>query len=74
MQVTYYTSVHDLCWAGRVDLDGQEWPPVDASDLWLSRPIYQWVQENCFPVAFTYYGMILFGNQDHLVQFILTWS
>ena len=72
MKVTHYDADHG--WAGRVDLDAHEWPEVDANDTWLSRPIYQWAQTYCFPVHFSYYGMILFGEQDDLTQFVLTWS
>jgi hypothetical protein len=73
MKVTHYDADHG--WAGRVDLDAHEWPSVDTNDdTWLSRPIYQWAQTHCFPVSFSYYGMILFGEQDDLTQFVLTWS
>jgi hypothetical protein len=73
MKVTHLTDP-DIYWKCRIDLDEETWPPIDASDAWLHRPIYHWVHENCRPVNFSYYGMILFGSLEDAVQFQLTWS
>ena len=72
MKVTYFDADHG--WAGRVDLDDAEWPPGKTSDDYLKRPMFRWVHANCWPVCFTSKGIILFGEQDDLTQFVLTWS
>lgn len=62
-------------WYARVELTPQQWPPIDRGDLWLERPIYTWVTQDCeHSTNFTYYGHILFAHEDDLVKFLLTWS
>ena len=62
-------------WYAKVELTSQQWPPIDRLDLWLERPIYKWVTQDCeHSTNFTYYGHILFAHEDDLVRFLLTWS
>jgi len=66
----------NMCaWYAGVELNVQQWHPLDYDDLWLDRPIRRWVMEECeHNTDFSYYGHILFEHEDDLVKFLLTWS
>ena len=75
MKVTILPDNYNLSWYAKVELTDHEWPQIDNNDLWLHRPIYKWVTEQCdHNINFTYYGHILFEHEDDLVKFLLTWS
>lgn len=65
----------DIQWKYRITLDPGEWQhPLDASDEYLERPIYRWVNDTCWPVSFAYYGQILFGSEADAVLFQMVWG
>jgi len=63
-------------WYCRIDLDLNEWPPIDDDDQWLQRPIRQWVYQRYYSkdVFFAARGWILFAKKEDAVLFQLTWS
>ena len=61
-------------WYCKVDLCEKVWPPPDRKDLWINRPIRQWVYEFCEPgTFFSRNGYILFLKEEDAVAFQLTW-
>lgn len=73
MRISKFTN--DTSWYARIDLEEREWPPPDRQDMWINRPIRQWVYEFCEPgTFFSRNGWILFLKQEDVMQFMLTWG
>lgn len=73
MKVTKHSTT-DISWRYSIQLDKIEWPPILNDDTWYNRPIRRWVNEHCFPVFFTFDGLILFVKEEDYVNFVLTWG
>lgn len=72
MQVTIFPKCS--LWYAQVELTLTQWPPL-GNDVWLERPIYKWVTEQCDQNNFfSNKGHIMFAHEDDLVKFLLTWS
>lgn len=68
-------TAEDTSWACEVVLDEREWPPLDEEGLWMDRPLYRWVYDNCYPgVFFAAKGWILFERKEDAMLFRLTWG
>ena len=71
----YREPMNSRYWHMVVELNNQEWPPIDPEGAWINRPIRQWVQDNCQDqIFFAHDGQIYFQSMSDFTLYVKRYS